>query len=527
MANFLTIALSGMFTSETRQFSSPHNYTQPYIPQITGLPSLTNEERWVVTTKTIIDDALLLPWVSPDYGYYFLPFESSSQNGTANTRGFGTVLDCHPLDDPILEVQSSTTRPNSTMPVYSCFRTANLNFTMPAWNDRNARRCGRKINQDFAGERAAGEPNENRCTWWNDPESIGLGQEEPATAEFSTRYDYKYSDYFESGRGSPFSNTTNEICDGVFTMGWARANFVAVNSTEEFLPGTKIPTTWIEWDMAPKSFKSIEFVCQQSFTTALFGVTVDDNGRVQQYNRTSELETDIRPYLELSGTSRDIDNFTDYVDGITQMQFSLEKRLEIHNNKTNHYIERSYLLGLLDKLSGSDSFSNSSAQLPDFATAANSLEKAYKLLFAVTLGLYSKTIFELNADKTATIMGIQPRAERRVLLDPNMFVIAMVVLSSNIVIGFVVYFRRPPKFLPQLPTTLACEIALFYGSQALEDLRGTERMSTATRRTHLANKGQRYGYGWYAGMDGKLRKGVERQTLLLKDGDRRLVQGSI
>ena len=77
-------------------------------------------------------------------------------------------------------------------------------------------------------------------------------------------------------------------------------------------------------------------------------------------------------------------DFTSFIYEIAQVQFSSEERFEINNNKTDHDIEQSYLLGLLDKLSGTNSFSNFNAQLPDFTTATENpgkkLTSCYSLL---------------------------------------------------------------------------------------------------------------------------------------------------
>jgi len=518
-ANFLTVALSGLFKPATRQFSFPQNYTQAYAARIMGIPTLFTNEQWIVTGKIITENAPLLPWVAPDY--YFLPFEpaqgTANTTRRANTRGFGSVLDCYSLGDPVLKPKSDTIEANSSMPVYTCFRPTNVNFTIPARGGRDERFCGRAINEKFVGQAAAGEPSKARCTWWNEPDPVELYSEVPATAEFSANYDYTGGGY-ERGAGSPFKNVTNDPCEGIFTVGWARANFIANETFPETLVGTNTTKIRTSWEMVPESPKYIELVCQLTFATALFDVTVDGDGRVREFHRTSELETDVRPYLR-TDLGLTLDNLTSQADRLSFMDFPLESRLNLHNNVTDDNTPlRSFLTLALDKLSKSDSFSNPKKQLPSVSTAADSLDKLYKLIFAVTCALYADKIFEPHDNESATIAGAQFTEERRVFIDQGMFTIAMMVLGMNVVVGFVLYFRRPPKLLPRLPTTLASEIAFFYGSQALEDLSGAERMSTAARGEHLEKKGHKYGYGWYVGQDRKLRKGVERQTLLLKDG---------
>jgi hypothetical protein len=81
------------------------------------------------------------------------------------------------------------------------------------------------------------------------------------------------------------------------------------------------------------------------------------------------------------------------------------------------------------------------------------------------------------------------------------------------------YISLYHAFLAHSPVSLAGTYAAFYASTlVLEDVSGTERITTRERAQILKQLGFRYGYGWFMGRDGKTHAGIEREPLLREGG---------
>jgi hypothetical protein len=94
------------------------------------------------------------------------------------------------------------------------------------------------------------------------------------------------------------------------------------------------------------------------------------------------------------------------------------------------------------------------------------------------------------------------------------FGLALAILTLVLITGAVVLAKRRHTFLPRQPGTISSVLAFIHQSRMLTDFEGTEEVSTMQRKRLLKRKGERYGFGWYLGRDGKRHCGIDKEPLL-------------
>ena len=70
-----------------------------------------------------------------------------------------------------------------------------------------------------------------------------------------------------------------------------------------------------------------------------------------------------------------------------------------------------------------------------------------------------------------------------------------------------------------MPKSLGSIIPWIAHSRFLRDFQGTEHMSSDARDLYFNRLGKEYGFGWFKGVDGKVRLGVEEEPLLDRAGE--------
>jgi len=153
---------------------------------------------------------------------------------------------------------------------------------------------------------------------------------------------------------------------------------------------------------------------------------------------------------------------------------------------------------------------------PDFDIIADMFTRAYQKTFAIWLSLDHERLLSLapksdNPDITATIR----RPEIRIVVSQPMTILSSTILGLYIVVAVAVYARRPGKFLPRQPLTMASDIALFAASKAVRE------METADMSNCGPAKEEKFGYGSFIGVDGKPHVGVERVPFVIPTGRQR------
>jgi hypothetical protein len=148
---------------------------------------------------------------------------------------------------------------------------------------------------------------------------------------------------------------------------------------------------------------------------------------------------------------------------------------------------------------------------PKFDLIADMFTRAYQKTFATWLGLdYERLLAPALENDESVISATVRRPEIRIVVSQPMTILSSAILGLYIIVAVAVYARRPGRFLPRQPLTMASEIALFAASKAVREI-GKSDMSNCGRE----KEEQRFGYGSFIGVDGKLHIGVERVPFVI------------
>ena len=104
--------------------------------------------------------------------------------------------------------------------------------------------------------------------------------------------------------------------------------------------------------------------------------------------------------------------------------------------------------------------------------------------------------------------------EPRMLMNPVMFYIAVVILRFRLIAGTIIFVSMHRHFLLRFPYNLASEISFFHTSSALSDVAGTANMSSAIPNRYLKRLGGTYGYRRFKGSDRERHVGIEWMNLI-------------
>jgi len=174
-----------------------------------------------------------------------------------------------------------------------------------------------------------------------------------------------------------------------------------------------------------------------------------------------------------------------------------------------------YISFFASQLSNNTNLFNPSAPAPSFNESSVALGMAYNRVFATLLGR-NPTLLQKRApgDAGATVEGTIYTTKNRIVVSWVPFLITVTILGCYIVATLLLYIRRPGRFLPRLPTTIASVVAMVAASHALDDLRGTSYMNRKERKQFVEGLGHSYGYGPHVGTDERAHIGIERVPYL-------------
>lgn len=251
-ANVMSVALSGLFQTSVNLIAYNGTFTSQYLSIIhQNALDLSSSDPSYVAKANISDGTSLPPWVSRDR--YFLPFAVDSHpslNDTtttykALTQGFGVSMNCVPADY------------NSTAFLIS----ANPPVVVP---DQFAN--GHNLTCSNANPVPAGGQNNSKAAL----EVLQtLTSTDPSTED-----------------------DADEICGTLLLSGFLRAN-LSVSLDD-------VKTKYIDQNtriLAINSLSSLWMVCQPTLSTAPYSVTVDRNGRVQEYTQAGPDADDVTQFF--------------------------------------------------------------------------------------------------------------------------------------------------------------------------------------------------------------------------------------
>jgi hypothetical protein len=155
-------------------------------------------------------------------------------------------------------------------------------------------------------------------------------------------------------------------------------------------------------------------------------------------------------------------------------------------------------------------FTDPQHPVPKFSDVQDPLRQAYSRLFAIWLGLNGEKLLVPVSNTSSSLSGEILTMEERIFFKTPLFILAEIILGIYVLVAIFVYLKRPGRYLPRMPTTIASQIALFAASAAVEDMKGTSMYTAKERETHLKDLSHQYGYGSYVGHDGSVHVGIER-----------------
>ncbi|KAF2824126.1 hypothetical protein CC86DRAFT_297193 [Ophiobolus disseminans] len=251
--------------------------------------------------------------------------------------------------------------------------------------------------------------------------------------------------------------------------------------------------------METNASSTLLVLCQPRIKIGDAYVTVDPNGRLTK--KAARLEPDAPVLLE--------EHFTNGVANLTSQSNSFMfrgLRAPWHNdtfaNEPFHYF--------VNRAAEHLHFTDPTQPAPTFADIEPAIDRAYTRLFAIWLGVNKELLFKVN-----TQFHIRPKIqvttpEERLFFNTPLFIISEIILAIYTLASILVYLRRPGRYLPRMPTSIAAIIALFAASAAVQDLQGTSKMNAKERNKFLDDLDCRYGYGSYVGADGGVHVGIEK-----------------
>ena len=479
-ANFLAVALGGIFDQGLKPLTSDLKVTYPFTASINTENRTANkiqrvdgetfakdtEEHWLVVNTNVIEGTDLQPWVTDEF--YFLPFEWKSGNTsdlrTSMTQGYGGSLTCRLLAGGTS--QQISKMDGGVMDGGVGNRpTFGINVTMPI-SDGDSVRCWNNHTIDVQLLKAGTHPFAVEWVW-------GL----------------------EASNGS--DQKAVQACGSQILAGWGRGE--ANREDQDNSPFNTKTSAIMQ--------SNTTIICSQQISTGEFKVTVDGEGRVKRSKLIGELKYD-DPTIFNRSTS--VGNFTAQL--ATLFRASPMKGIDfgiMHNDNSSHSFSQFIGEYLINK-----TLSDPSTPSPSFEDAQHALSMFYKRFITILLAQNHDRIFVPAGKVRRSEVGKLESLKPRMSMDPVMFYIAIAVLGFQLIGGVIIYASRPRRFLPRFPYNLVSEITFFHASSALSDVARTANMSSAMRSRHLKGLGWTYGYGRFRGSDGKNHVGIERMSLI-------------
>ncbi|KAH6955319.1 hypothetical protein DER45DRAFT_489256 [Fusarium avenaceum] len=281
--------------------------------------------------------------------------------------------------------------------------------------------------------------------------------------------------------GTMFSHSGPLNCQRSLVLGWGRM------ATPEDLNST-LDASFME--------------CRPIFETAMFNLTVDMEGHVLSYNRTTELKTTLE--------YPDSESHTDKIFQVAN-EYWMHPNVQFHNDTIvgdwmNYFI--------MLQMNGSRHAIDPKQPVPNPQDLLPMIEDIYRKIFAIMLSLNEQLFVHEEEGPTAATRRTQ---ETRIFMEDISFIITMTVLAINTAVAVLFYSRAVPSVLPRMPTTIGSILAYVAPSRLV------------TPAFHLArgNTTRTLSFGRYIGRDKDVHIGVDMdphvvpidpQSLRLKHG---------
>ena len=394
-ANVLAIVMNALLQPRIAIIEYGDTFLKSFSPSISQIPSETSSFDHLYIAAANFSHAASLPaWVSRDI--YFLPFQINTtsplgdvQSYRAVTPGFGLNVVC--------------TNQTWDDPAYIALPDNGIGEPQISVNQNNVY-CYRKWE-----------------TFYDSRSKTNAAMEILAPL------------------GPSLANASQgerDICGSTLAMGSLRAELYAeVEGVDSILTSS----TWM--------------TCESTLFTALYEVEVTTNGRVANYERKSEMSTNVS-----------VTNSSSLASLLSNLFVAFDAPFNNQNPQWSNDDTRNTWPGFLIKaLTNSPALIDPSLPAPPFEAVAPVVADLLQHLFPIILSLRPSAF--VPAPPGSTVPGTLLVPRTRVFMSPSMFLLTVILLLLNVAVA-AAYYARQPRPVPKavLAETMAGALALFGGS---------------------------------------------------------------
>jgi hypothetical protein len=297
--------------------------------------------------------------------------------------------------------------------------------------------------------------------------------------------------------GPNATQSEREVCMTSAIMGWMRTVQASCD-----LPSKETENkTFVDWQEASEE-NTFLMLCQPRLEVGTAQVRIGPNGSLLDEPVNVTPDPDQSNNALMKYTTNGVENI------IGQSNLFLFRTLypSWHNDsfasENIHYF--------VNQERGDLQLTDPNTPLPNFTDVEDAVNDAFVRVFATWVAVNQNLLFLPANNATPWIEGFTIVQEERLFLNPPMFIISECILGIYVIVSMLVYIRRPGRYLPRMPVSIAAVIALFASSAAVKELRNTSSMSNKERKEYLQDLNCTYGYGSYIGSDGAVHVGIEK-----------------
>lgn len=487
LANLLAVAFGAMFNEATVSVAIAMNFTQVYQPLFKAIDGKAGPygttpkdgaglDQVYITMSNLTTGTSMPVWT--DDNSFYLPFAPAvttdeTRKYRATTRAFRASLQCRHLQQGSPDSWSLTigSQSQTTWPA-----TANLSV---------------HISDSQFGVSSCVAENLAIVTQLDDDQ---CPQGDTAMEIVTTMWAPGNSSLAE-----------HDACRKLVVSGWFRSP-----AGDACMRGSENGTS-SQWNVSVTDDGATVIACMPGLATQSVHVTVSPEGIVDSVDVLSPPDTDIPKYftgdpeqLILQANNFLINNGEEYgvSPGGTWHNDSF-------SSNWNNYI--------MELIAGNDNTLNPRSRPPSSVEAVALFSAMYSKLFAIWLGIHHTEFLEQTAHTPIETVGEMLQEETRITISKPMFWIAIAILATYALVILAVYARRPDRFLPYLPTTIASIIALFAASRTVRSFIEYAHLSERERNMRLAECDLRFGYGTFVGTDHNIHTGIEQELFITRE----------
>ncbi|CZS94144.1 uncharacterized protein RAG0_04191 [Rhynchosporium agropyri] len=480
--NLLAVALSALLEENLTQIVTRYDAKQQLTSKFNGTPIFDPTilsgpgvyfDHFYIALSNISEGTPLPPWL--DKKFFYLPFDLKSvsttpgheaqlQNFRGATTGIGTQTTCTELSGDQGSLKFDVNNNGSSIQ-FSTSHTTLSGAMTDCFYPRGSSRTANETTADLL------------------PFRKGLLGLEAVQAM------------------KPSINGTDDgTCASNLIMGWARVSdgptVPVISDTELSFPKRNVSKTFI--------------TCSQKLLVAKFDVVVDKTGRVNESKQTSDFITDFSTIFDSNVNINNSTFFSGPIRNETDLfkeSTSLIASFNVNDfNWHNDSFTSDWMNTLLSMIQNSSNIVDPISPPPNATVIGPLVQELYEQLFAILISLNTHIFSSAEADTTISAEAMF--VESRLFVSPTMFAMTIALLSLHIIVAIIYYARRPRRFLPRLPTSIASVIAFVSASRAGEDFK-----EMGGRKG--AGEDQNYAYGRFIGTDGKTHVGIEQQRFVV------------